>query len=115
MPAVTARLNESGTTPAVAVIAMGAVIAGLVLIGNVRVTWSFSAFTVLIYYALTNLAALKIRPEERLFPRAIAWVGLAACLFLAFWVDVEIWLVGLGVIALGWVWQAVMQRIQTSD
>jgi APA family basic amino acid/polyamine antiporter len=39
---------------------MGAVIAGLALLGNVKTTWSFSAFTVLIYYAITNLAALRM-------------------------------------------------------
>jgi amino acid transporter len=33
----------------------------LALLGDVKTTWSFSAFTVLIYYAITNLAALRLR------------------------------------------------------
>lgn len=110
MPSVFGQLNADGTTPTAAVIMMGTVIAGLVLIGNVRTTWSFSAFTVLIYYALTNLAALQLSAEERLFPKALAWLGLGACLFLAFWVDTEIWLVGLGLIGVGLVWKEVMGK-----
>lgn len=110
MPAITARLNASQTTPPVAVIAIGALIGGLVLIGDVRLTWSFSAFTVLIYYAITNLAALQLKDDERLFPRVIAIAGLLACLFLAFWVTVDVWLTGLGMIALGLVWHGVMPR-----
>jgi basic amino acid/polyamine antiporter, APA family len=113
MPAITATLNTDGTTPTVAVIAIGALISGLVLIGDVKTTWSFSAFTVLIYYSLTNLSALQLSDEERLFPRWVSWVGLGACLFLAFWVDWQIWLIGLGVLAIGLGWQVLMQGWQT--
>ena len=114
MPTIFGRLNASATTPVPAVIAMGIVIAGLVLIGNVRTTWSFSAFTVLIYYAITNLAALQLPAEQRLFPKTIAWIGLASCLFLAFWVDVEIWLIGLLLIGAGLVWHATAARLITA-
>jgi APA family basic amino acid/polyamine antiporter len=111
MPPATARIDAAGTTPYVAVIVVGVAIAALVLIGNVKTTWSFSAFTVLIYYAVTNLAALRLGAAERLFPRWIAWVGLAACLFLAFWVEVQIWLAGLGLIAVGLLWHLLARRL----
>jgi len=69
---------------------------------------------VLIYYAITNLSALQIADEDRLFPRWVAWLGLGACLFLAFWVEVEFWLVGLVLIGVGLVWQEGMQRFAPS-
>jgi APA family basic amino acid/polyamine antiporter len=111
MPAVTARINSS-STPYAAVMIIGVGIAALVLIGNVKTTWSFSAFTVLIYYSITNLSALRLTEEARLYPKWLAWVGLAACLFLAFWVEVQIWFVGLGMIALGLVWHATARRLR---
>lgn len=103
-PAVFAQLDVSGATPYAAVIAVGVFIAGLTAIGDVRTTWSFSAFTVLVYYSLTNLAALRLRPEERLYPRTISVMGLVSCLFLAFWVTPVIWMVGLGLIGVGLAW-----------
>lgn len=115
MPAITDRIDTSGTTPYVAVIMVGVFIAGLVLIGDVRTTWAFSAFTVLIYYALTNLSALQLTDEERLFPRWVSWAGLGACVFLAFWVEVGIWLIGLALIGFGLVWQVVMNNLQLSS
>jgi basic amino acid/polyamine antiporter, APA family len=111
MPPAVARINAAGTTPYVAVIVIAVVIAGLALIGNVRVTWSFSAFTVLIYYALTNLAALQLSDRDRLYPRWIAWAGLVACLFLAFWVETIIWVVGIGLIIVGLLWHFVALRL----
>jgi APA family basic amino acid/polyamine antiporter len=110
MPVIFERLDEAKTTPYWAVLAVGVVIGGLVLIGNVNTTWSFSAFTVLIYYALTNAAALRLPAEQRLYPPWVAGLGLLACLFLAFWVERQIWLTGLGLIAAGLLWHAVAKR-----
>ncbi|MBD0343868.1 MAG: amino acid permease [Coleofasciculus sp. Co-bin14] len=110
MPRFLARLNQQGTTPYWAVLVVGGAIALLVLLGNVKTTWSFSAFNVLIYYAITNLAALRLSPSDRLYPQWLAWLGLASCLFLAFWVESSIWQIGLGLIFAGLIWHAIRQR-----
>ncbi|MBT5017400.1 MAG: amino acid permease, partial [Planctomicrobium sp.] len=109
-PEIFGRINQAGTTPYVAVIAVGILIAGLALIGNVKTTWSFSAFTVLIYYALTNLSAIQLTDEERLYPKFIPWLGLIGCLSLAFWVEPRIWMIGLALIAFGLVIHLVMSK-----
>jgi APA family basic amino acid/polyamine antiporter len=111
MPAVFARLDGRGTTPVAAVIAVAVLIAGLSLLGDVRTTWSFSAFTVLIYYAITNLAALFIPDEGRLFPRWISVAGLAGCLSLAAFVEPQVLVAGLAVVAAGAVWRLVAARL----
>ena len=113
MPGVLARLNKAGTTPYWAVIVVGVAIAGLVMTGNVKTTWSFSAFTVLIYYTITNLAALRLPTQGRLYPKWLAWLGIAACLFLAFWVEQQIWLTGLGLIVAGIIWHSVAQQLSS--
>ena len=35
---------------------------------------SFSAFTVLVYYVITNLCAIRMKPEERLYSIWPDWV-----------------------------------------
>jgi len=103
------RIEESRSSPAAAVVTVGLVIGGLTLLGDVRTTWSFSAFTVLVYYAITNLVALRLPPEARRFPRWIAVAGLLGCLGLAFWVEWRIWAVGLAVIAAGVVGRTLLR------
>jgi len=110
LPAVFGRLDRTGQTPTAAVLLVGAAIAGLVLLGDVKTTWSFSAFTVLVYYALTNLCALRMSAAERLYPPVVAWLGLASCLLLAFWVDPHVWLVGVGLLVAGLPWHWWAQR-----
>ncbi len=112
VPRVFGRVNESGTTPVPAVIAVGVLIAGLALLGDVRTTWSFSAFTVLVYYAITNLAALRLPDETRRFPRWVSVAGLISCLTLAFFVEPWIWGVGVALLAAGLAWHEVRTRLR---
>ncbi len=111
VPGLFANVNTSGTTPVPAVIGVGLLIAGLTLIGDIKTTWSFSAFTVLIYYGITNLAALRLPVENRLYPRVFAYAGLGGCFFLAWWVEPAVWLVGCGLIVLGLVWHALAPKM----
>ena len=111
MPPLFAQVRADGGSPSAAVIGVGIVIGALALTGNVATTWAFSAFTVLIYYAITNLAAIFLPAEARLYPRYLAVLGLLACCFVAFWVPREIWLTGLGLIGLGLVWHLALSRL----
>ncbi|UUO07245.1 APC family permease [Blastopirellula sp. J2-11] len=111
LPAIFGQLNAAQTTPTAAVQLVAAIVMGLVLIGDVKTTWSFSAFTVLIYYALTNLAALRLTRKQRLYPAVFAWIGLAICLLLPFWVDAAVWQWGLLLIAAGLIWHFLAQQI----
>jgi len=111
LPNAFARIDRSGSTPTVAVIGVGVLVTALTLAGDVKLTWSFSAFTVLVYYAITNLAALRLPRHDRLYPRWISVIGLFACLFLAWWVEPKVWLAGLGAIAIGLVWHRTRQHL----
>jgi len=53
-----------------------AVIAGL---GGIESAWTLSAFTVLIYYGITNVAALKVSKEQRFIPKFVSVLGLISC------------------------------------
>lgn len=114
MPDVVTRVDQRHASPYIAVLVVGAIILGLALIGSIRVAWSFSAFTVLIYYALTNLAALRLPPAERLYPRGWSIGGLIACTGLAFFVEPVIWMVGVGIIVVGWVWHLAARRARSA-
>lgn len=111
MPTQFQTIHPSNGSPTKAVWGSFAIIAILLSTGSVQFTWSFSAVTVLIYYAITNLAALRLRGDERRFPAWISLAGLAGCLFLTLWVKAAIWLPAAGVLLAGWVWHAAAIRI----
>ncbi len=109
-PAYLSRIDAARASPVASVWTCGGSIAAIALAGDVRIAWSFSAFTVLVYYAITNLAALRLPAEQRTFPRWIAAAGLVGCLALAFWVEPAVWLAGSALLVLGLAVRAVVRR-----
>jgi len=105
-PKQVGQVKESTKVPAAATVLVALLISGLVCVGDLRLTWSFSAFTVLVYYAVTNLCAIRLSPDERLYPAWISYLGLLSCLSLAFFVEWRVLLIGLSLIAMGLIWKA---------
>ena len=96
--------------PRAAILLVGGIIGALALIGDVKTVWSFSALTVLIYYAITNLAALQLPAAERLYPRWISLAGLAGCLGLTVFIPLHIWIAGAALLIAGFALRFVLQR-----
>jgi len=112
LPHALSSIRPETKSPVAAVWGTAVIIGLLVLTGDVVFTWSFSAFTVLIYYAITNLSAFMMPAELRLYPRFIPALGLFGCLFLAFWIEPAIWGSGLAILGLGLIWHGVAKKIR---
>lgn len=84
MPAMLARVHPVRKVPHYAGATVGIVLVLIVLSFDVRSAMGFSSFTVLLYYAITNLSATTLSKKERLFGRWTADAGLFGCLTLSF-------------------------------
>lgn len=111
MPPVFARMSAGGAAPGTAVMAAGLAVGILAAAGSVATAWTFSAFTVLIYYTITNLAALRLPEARRLYPRWIPVTGLVGCLFLALHIPAAVWGAGIGIIGGGLLWKRLGPRM----
>lgn len=114
LPTGLSKIQAESGSPANSVFFTGTIIFLLVLIGDIKITWSFSAFNVLGYYAVTNLAALKIPAAQRLYPPIVSVFGLLGCLFLAFFVDVQVWITGLLLLLAGILWHFIIKKVHSS-
>lgn len=99
MPGALSRLDRR-STPVNAIVMSAIAVLVIILIGDISIAWSFSAFTVLLYYGITNLSVLAI--DRR---RVSAWLGLSSCAFLSFFVPLAVWLTGAALLAIGLVWK----------
>jgi basic amino acid/polyamine antiporter, APA family len=75
-------------------VACGLTLFMLVVLRDIKLTWGFSAFSVLLYYGIMHGAALRLSATERFYSPGLAVLGLFACGGLAFWVERRIWLGG---------------------
>ena len=91
-------------------LAVGVAIVALVCVADVRDAIGFSSCGVLVYYAVTNLAALRQPAEQRRWPRALNVFGLVGCLVLVVTLPVTSVVIGTGVLALGALGRLVVVR-----
>jgi len=71
---------------------------------------ALSACSVLVYYAVINASALRLRPAERRWPRWTAWLGLVMCLALAVLLPLRAVLITAGVLAVGFALTTLLGR-----
>ncbi|HOI12504.1 MAG TPA: amino acid permease [Methanoculleus sp.] len=84
MPSYLARVDPVHRVPHLAELTVGIILVAVVLLADLRAAIGFSSFTVLLYYAVTNLSAYTLTEQERLYGRYLAVLGLSGCLLLAF-------------------------------
>ena len=87
--------------PGRAVLAVGAAAAVVAATGTLAGVAATASFTILLYYGIANLAALRMPREAKLFSDAVPAFGLAACALLAFSLSPRIILTGLALLAVG--------------
>lgn len=104
LPLGWAKLNLGNTSAPAATLVTAAIMIVIALFGGIKLAWTFSAFTVLIYYSITNLAALQVTTEQRFIAKFWSVLGLVGCLSLAFMIDFQVISVGVLLLIIGFIW-----------
>jgi APA family basic amino acid/polyamine antiporter len=100
LPAVLKRTN-SHDIPYWAVLTTGGFLLAVALFGRLEFVAAGASFTILLYYGITNAAALRLPAKRRRFPRWVAWSGLSFCVVMAASLDFKVIASGVGLLALG--------------
>ncbi len=106
MPRRLAELDKD-REPRSAILLTAVLVAAATLAGDIKLAWAFSAMTVLLYYGITNLAALAVDRS-----RVTSWAGLGSCAFLSFFVPGPVWLTGAGLLVAGLLWKTGVDRMR---
>jgi APA family basic amino acid/polyamine antiporter len=72
---------------------------------------SAASFTILIYYGIANLAALRMPRAAKLYHDAVPVIGLGSCAILALSLTPSVILVGLSLLAVGFAFRMVLRRM----
>jgi APA family basic amino acid/polyamine antiporter len=111
LPRFLDRIDETRSVPSRAIVLTGAIAATLAIAGKLEAVIAAAAFTILIYYALTNLAAIRLADSQRLYPQWIAWAGLLACIAMAVSLQPRTILAGTGLLAVGFAFRFRAHRL----
>ena len=110
LPRWLASVHPRFEVPHHAELAVGAIVAALVLTTDLRGAIGFSSFGVLVYYAVANASAFTQRDEYRRWPRALNVLGGVACVALVASLPASAVIAGLLVFAIGLAGRALVVR-----
>ena len=85
LPQAFAKLHPKFDTPSYSIWVLGILMALLVLFVDLTKVVAISTFATLFYYCIANIAALRLRKQNRLYPKIVPVLGIVTCLaFLVF-------------------------------
>lgn len=111
LPRVLEHTNSKYAVPDYGILLGGFVIVLLSIFGTIQFVIAAAAFTILLYYGIANIAALKLAAENKLYPKWIAVVGLFSCFLLAISLRLTVILTGLGVLIVGFILRFIFQKL----
>ncbi|HEY0866471.1 MAG TPA: APC family permease [Fimbriimonas sp.] len=110
LPPGLGHVSEKRAVPDKAIFVTGAIILLLALFGTLEWIVASATFTILLYYTITNVAALRLEKKLKLYGDAIAVLGTLSCLALAFSLKPETIAWGLLLLAAGFAFRALLRR-----
>lgn len=109
LPAFLEHVHPRHRVPDHAVLLIGGIAALVAATGTLRGVASAASFTILVYYGIANLAALRMPRDGKLYGDVVPLVGLVSCTVLALSLAGPVILTGIGVLLAGFVVRALVR------
>ena len=111
LPPFFKTIHNQYRVPHIGIIITGAIILLLTVIGTFEFIVRSATFTILLYYSITNIAALKQPKSDRMYARIIPVLGLIGCLVMSVSLPLKVMISGVGLLVSGFVVRFIFHRI----
>jgi basic amino acid/polyamine antiporter, APA family len=105
LPAVLDHVHERHAVPDRGIFVTSFFLLLVALFGTLEIMVAAASFTILLYYSIANLAALRMEQQDKLFPDWVPVLGFISCLGLALTLRPAIIASGLGLLVIGFAWR----------
>ncbi|HEX7707450.1 MAG TPA: amino acid permease [Thermoanaerobaculia bacterium] len=110
LPAPLATIHPRHHVPSIAVLVIGAIATIVAATGSLRGVASAAAFMILVYYGITNVAALRLTKQTRMYSPIVPAFGLFGCVVLALSLPLRTIATGIAILAAGALFRLLFRR-----
>lgn len=111
IPTIFEKIHLKNGVPHIGIFFTGTIILILCFLGTFEFILASAAFTILLYYSITNISALKQPVKQQRYGKAVPILGLTGCLLMAFSLDLQVIISGVALLALGFLLRFLFQQI----
>ena len=101
LPPIFHRIHNRYRVPHIGILITGIIILLLTLIGSFEFIVRAATFTILLYYSITNIAAIRQPKKDRMYGILIPIFGLAGCLIMSASLPLNVIISGIGLLLAG--------------
>jgi APA family basic amino acid/polyamine antiporter len=111
LPPFFKRIHKRYRVPHIGILITGFIILLLTLIGSFEFIVRAATFTILLYYSITNIAAIKQPKKDRMYGRLIPILGLIGCLAMSVSLPLIVIFSGIGLLLAGFVMRFLFHKV----
>lgn len=111
LPPVFERVHSRFRVPHIGIFVTGIIILLLTIAGSFEFIVRTASFTILLYYSITNVAALRQPRTQQLYGKFVPVLGLIGCLLMSVSLPLEVILAGIGMLAVGFALRFWLHRV----
>jgi APA family basic amino acid/polyamine antiporter len=112
LPAIFKRIHQKYHVPHIGILITGVIIVLLTIIGSFEFIVRAATFSILLYYSITNIAALKQSPEKRIYNKVIPILGLTGCLTMSVSLPINVIIKGVVLLLIGFIFRFSLHKLK---
>ncbi len=110
LPPVFQKVHKTYNIPHIGIIATGSLILILTIVGSFEFILSSAAFTILLYYSITNIAAFQQPVREQRYGKIIPILGFVGCTLMSVSLPLKVILTGISLLIAGFAFRFLLHK-----
>lgn len=111
LPPVFQKIHHRYRVPHIGILITGIIILLLTLLGSFEFIVRAATFTILLYYSITNISAIRQPKSDRLYGKVVPVLGLIGCLAMSVSLPLNVIISGVGLLLIGFLIRFVFHKI----
>jgi APA family basic amino acid/polyamine antiporter len=108
------KIHSKTSVPHIGILLTSAVILAVTILGTFEFVVRAATFTILLYYGITNIAAIRQPKPQQLYSKAIPYLGLVGCIAMSISLPLNVIISGVALLAIGFAVRFLVKRFNAT-
>jgi len=108
------KIHSKTAVPHIGILFTSVIILAITILGTFEFVVRAATFTILLYYSITNIAAIRQPNQQQLYSKAIPYLGLVGCIAMSISLPLNVIVSGIALLAIGFAVRYLVRRFSAT-
>lgn len=114
LPHIFEKIHSKTSVPHIGIVFTSVVILAITILGTFEFVVRAATFTILLYYSITNIAAIRQPKPQQLYSKVIPYLGLVGCVAMSISLPLNVIISGVALLAIGFAMRYFVKRFSAT-